>query len=622
MADQILTDGQLSFIGGQDASKVPSRIPETCYAAGVNVSTKQGVLRPRWGWERKTLSVVTDGIYDRYKRFRTYREVFEAGKYQAVVPYFIGKRGYLILVIAGFIYLVNPDTWEVSVIDIEDGSHLNSRARRINWSAAGEYLVLYDFPAYPVLINGLTARRADPDEMEVPVATLGAFNENRLFIANNGDEFTAGDPVGSTATPNAPISFEEIMTVGSPYYGQIFRNPTSDHNDPINYMGFLQRTDGSTEIGPLITGTDRAIYSFRSQDVRSNWDQEQFGSVLCYNAGIVGPRAAVNVGGDLHFLSADGLVRSLSMSRQEQSKWSRVPMSREVENWFVYNDPALKSLSFVSYFKNKIFFSVNPHRVTVTDFNTTLPISDYTNGGMVVLELDNFTSFGDASKPTWAGLWTGVRPMDMVTLGDRAFIISKDSSNINRIYEVNPEISYDTADTKVRFIKSKVRTREMDWKDPFQNKELHSIDANWDKLQGNFSFEAKYKPSHGPYFLPWRKFETKIPWRSCFMPTDCRINGLAPQSIRDFTLGAPEDMGECNPMTEDPYRIFRRASFEFTIEGKYWELLECRIKTSARPTSLVDNPRLCDPLPEVSVCNQCFDDWSNKEFESCQQVQT
>lgn len=614
---ELLTDGAVDFLGGQDASKNPDRIPDNCYAAGINISVKKGVIQPRWPFARRELSFEDGGIMDKYNRLRTYKEVFQAGKFQAAIPYYIGNTRYVIIVSAGFIFLVNSTTYEVIHLAIDDGSRLNSRARRLNWTPAGKYLIIYDFPAYPVIIEGLSVRRASPANMEIPAATQGVFNENRLVIANNGNEFTAGDPVGNILTPDAPITFQEVMTVGSPYFGQLFSTGTASHNEPITYVGFLQFTDVSTAIGPTIIGTNRAVYAYNTQNQRSTWDQQQFGSCVCYNAGIVGPRAFCNTNSDAFFLADDGYVRSLSMSRAEQHKWSRVPMSREVENWFVCHDKSLKSLAFASYFNNKIFFSVNPYRTTATDFDSAVPISDYAHGGMAVMELDNYVSGGEATKATWAGLWTGVRPMDMVNLDDRAFIISKDSSNINQLYEVLPDQTYDSSGSKVRYIRSRIYTKEYAFKDPHQNKELHSLDVNFGSMQGDFKFDVKFKPAHSPYFFPWKTFERKIPWRTCGIPTGCELNGFAPQMIRDFTIGAPHT-DDCDPSTEDLYRIFKNVQLQFTVEGKYWEIQEYRIKAAVSTTSPIENEKLCEEYPPVVMCEQCDDDWSIEEFESCQ----
>lgn len=614
----LLVDGAVDFLGGQDASKMPDKIAANSYAAGINISVKSGSLQPRWGFERRSVSWPDGYILTPYRKRRTYQNVFEAGKYQAGAPFYISGKMHLVIVISGMIFAIDPDTFELTPIPLPDGSTLNSRAQRITWSAAGRHLILYDFPAPPVILDGFTARRSNSANMEIPTASQGAFNQNRLFVANNGAEFTGGDPVGSLAAPDAPITFQEVMTPGSPYYGQIFQLPTSDHNDPITYMGFLQVVDTSTGIGPLVVATNRAIYSYNTQNPRSAWEGGSFGTLICYNAGVVGPRAFANVNSDAFFLAADGYVRALSMSRDSQKTWSRVPLSREVENWFKFWDKDLIKFGFVGAFNNKIFFSVNPYRMAVTDFESMFPISDYAHGGMVVMELDNLTSFGESSKPTWTGLWTGVRPMDMINIENRAFIIAKDGG-ANRIYEINPDITYDTADSVIRPIRSRVYTKEYDFTDAFLNKELHSIDFNFDGMEGDLALDLKYKPSHSPCFLDWTEFKHYAPWRTCEMPEGCFINGYAPHVIRDLTFGAP-DQDDCSPITQDYYKVFRKIQLEMTITAKNWILGDFRIKSIPRPQS--GNITLCESYPPTEICACCNDDWYIPDFGGCETLVT
>lgn len=622
MADNLIEDIQADFLGGQDASHTPDRIAENAYAAGVNISVKKGIVHSRWGFSRITLEYPTDTLLDPYRRVRTYRELFDGGKFQLAAPFFIGPTQYIVLVISGIIYLFNPDTHVILVVSISDGSRLNSRVSRLNWAACGATLVIFDFPAFPVILEGLNARRADPAKQEVPVSTIGAFNENRLFIGNAGDEYTAGDPVGSAAFPDAPVSFTELLTVGSPYFGQAFRLPTNDHNDPISYMGFLQSVDTSTGIGPLLIATGRTIYSVHSEQERVNWTKQQFASNFIHNAGIAGPRALANANSDAFYMSPDGYVRTLSMSRDEQSKWSRTPMSRPVENWFKVREPTLTQFGFVTYFKNKVFFSVNPYRTQALDFTTFGAISDYAHGGLVVMELDNFVnSLGQTQNPTWAGLWTGVRPMEMVNVGDRAFIISKDDAHVNRIYEVNPNLTYDTSDDKVRFIRSRIYTRQYSFKNPFLNKELHSMDLNLANIQGDFKLKLDYKPSHGCTFTNWKTFCHDAPWRSCNMPQDSILNGFCGHTFRDLTFGAPEEEG-CNAVTDEEFKLFRKIQLRFTISGAYWELYEYLLRGVLKPKLPNQTDNICVSTGCTTLSSECTDDWLIEPFESCNVLTT
>jgi hypothetical protein len=625
MAQYVL--GQANdFIGGQNAALIPDRIPDNCYAAGVNVSTKKASLQPRWGFERMTLTYPGGGFFNVNNQYISYKEIFESGKFQLMASYPADQIERLLVVIAGLIFIINVNAHTVTLVPIAGGSTLNHRAPRLNWTPAGKSMIIFDFPNYPVIITGTTARRANPLNMEIPVSTNGAYNQSRLFIANAGNEFTAGDPVGlidPTAIPpiDPPLTFQEVMLPASTYYGQIFQLTTQSSNENITAMGFLQVSDISTGIGPLLIATSRSIYSYNTTQPRSAWEQGQFGSLLTYNTGVVGPRAWANVNSDLFYLSADGYVRTLSMSRDEQSRWSKIPISREVEPWMKYNDPALKQFGFVSYFNNKVFFSANPYRIPAMDYATRRPIADYAHSGFVVLELDNLTSFGAPSSPTWAGLWTGVNPMDMAVLNERGFVMSKDAYSINSLWEINPEIHHDTSDCKIRYVKSRVYTKEHDCGDPFMNKEIHSMDLNFDALKGDFKLSVEYKPGHSSKFIPWGTIDFKVPWRECKMPCNSCLEGFATQIIRDVTIGSPS--GEtlaCNPATRELYQIFRKIQLKLDVTGMYWEIHEYRVK--AIPRTQENQETVCSEFGIEAMCEDCNDDWCVEDFNICQPTTT
>lgn len=620
-ANDRLIDGALDFLGGQDASKIPDRVAENAYYAGVNTSTERGALRPRWPVVKQRLNFKEEyyTLKNQYKR--SYEDIFYSGKFQAIAPYVIGGVYHLVLVVSGIIYLVNTKTLYISVLHISDGSFINQMSSRVNWTSAEKYLILFDYPAYPVIIENGVARRSDPTKLEIPVSNLGVYNQNRLVIANIANEFTAGDPYGSLDPTQigAPITFAEIMTSGSAYYGQVFKLPTFVDNDPITAMGFLQMTDSSTGIGVLLAATKSAVYSYATNQPRSNWEAGQFGSNMLFNSGIVGPRAMCNVNSDLFFVSADGQLRTLSMSRDEQRKWTKEPISREVQNWLKYFDLDLARFSVLAYYHNKILLTANPYRTKALT-RDMLPVCDYAFGGFVVLETDNIATLGSTSPPTWAGLWTGIRPMDVVVSNEDCYIMAKDDDVRNELYLVDRLGSVDRDGSAIRYIRSKVYTREHDFKDPFANKAVHSIALNFDNLQGDFSLDVKYKPSHAPYFINWNTYQQKVPWRSCCPPKGSQLMGFEGQHIRDLNLGSPNTEA-CNSMQEY-YHAFRKIQLQLTIEGKYWELHEYRIQAVELPLLQNITDPVCKENQAVDNPVVCNDDWAITDFETCEEAES
>lgn len=615
-----IADFSGDFSGGQNASQIPARLSPQEYSSGINVSAHNGALSPRFSFEEKILNFsIKEPFHLNSSATRSYESIYYGGRFQASIPYSIGSDFYKIIVVSGVLFLVNQETFEVTLIKIKDGSAINENHPRVNWSAAGRFLVIFDFPAYPVIIEGFTARRADPSKMEVPVSVLGTYNQNRLIIANLGNEFTASDPA-VYGFPNGPISFTEILTPTSDYIGQVFQLSTNFNNDPITGMGFLQVTDTSTGIGPLLVSTQNAIFSYHTELPRSRWQgvgaPNIFGSLYVAGVGAAGPRAFCNVNSDMFFISNDGQIRSASMSRNEQGKWATTPVSLEVSNFIGTPDPDLISFSVIGYFRNKVLATVNPYRTECTSTDLK-PQFDIAFGGLVVLELDNVSTLGHDSPPVWAGLWTGIRPMDIQVNNGRCFIMAKDGGR-NTLYEVKPDRHYDVVgpERKIRKIRSKVYTREYGFSSysqlgvqstaSFSNKTLNSIDLHLYNIKGDFKIKVKYRPSHSRSYLNWKEFIHTAPWRSCNMPQGCEWHGLAGHQFRELNLGSPVESG-CDPVTREYYDTFRRVQLLLEIEGIYWELHELRISAMTMPQNETEN--ICDPFPVVSICSECNTDW-------------
>lgn len=613
MAD-LIADGSNSFLGGQDASKIPDRIAKDAYWKGVNVTTANGSLSPRWGNTKRNLTFPSGGIEFSPRRITTYKTIFTTGRVQALIPHFVGTQFYLIAIINGVMFLINQDSYEVQIIEVSP--RLNENLDKINWSIAAKYIVIFDFPDFPVIIDKFEARRSNPDDNEVPISVLGAYNQNRLFVANAGNEFTAGDPAGSLFTPNAPITFNELVTPASNFFGQIFQLPTDFQS--ITAMTFLQNVDSSTGIGQLLVSTKDTIHSFNTVVPRAEWQAGQFGTMFTYNAGIVGSRAYTNVNSDLFFASSDGQIRTASMSRDEQKKWSKIPISREVKNWLKYWDKSLAKFCIFIYFKNKILVSCNPYRVEAKTISGA-KITDYAHGGFVVLNLDNISTLGETGRPVWDGLWTGIRPTESCINNERLFVMSKDFAGVNNLYEILPETTIDVADGNIRYVESIVYTREYDFESGFQDKTIHSADFFVENIQGDFELDVKYKPSQSEGYLDWRTFKHNAPWRDCNVPLNF-TSGYAGHQFKTITIGSPNEEEGCNPVNQDLYRNFRKIQLKLKITGKYWEIHEFKLK--ATMVKQLENQESCDLYPVVSIPKGCDTDWNIGVYESCQQMVT
>lgn len=606
---QLIPDGQLSFEGGQDSSLAPSRLADNQFASGVNLSTSKA-LTHRFGYERKKLIFPSGGYVLRYNRIVNFKTLFESGKFQALAPYQIANSDYLIAVVSGVIFQINQRDFTVRVLTTNTLNQLSEIAPRINWAPAGRFIVFFDFPNRPIIVEGQTARRSSREAGELQASNLGTYNQNRLFFANYGNEFTAGDPVGNPLTPDAPITVFEITTEGSPFLADVYAMP-SRYNNPITAMLTLQSADSSTGYGPMIVASNREIFTYDTLKPRDQWLVGQFGKSVSDNVGIIAARACTNVGSDVFFISGDGQLRSLSTAQDEQKKWSRFPMNEEVKNWVSYLSDDLKKYSTVCYFNNRIFWTVRPYRVVSRRLDGT-PIHDVAHSGFLVLNTANVSRLGVSSPPSWEGLWTGVRPLDMCVNNERMFIMSKEYYSRNALYEVDPELKYDRSESgKRRLIKSTVYTKEHYFQDMFAIKSLKDIELGITDIQGMFKVKIDWKPSHSSNFLPWSEFDHNVPYEYCDL--NCGdIPERMPLSFRELRFGAP-DTEAGHPVTQDLYDRVKRVQYRITITADSWKLNEYKIQANLVQENSTEF-LIEEELPEYTQYRDCYSDWDYEEF--------
>lgn len=611
MAD-MLADGNTDFTFGQDAYTHPNSIRENQYAKGVNVICRGSALRPRPRYTDFELHF-EQRLIPIKRGSRTFESVWRAGKFQAIIPYPLRPDNYLITVVNGLICKTNIANG--NTILLTEDVKVNGRASRINWSYAANKIVLFDYPANPVVIDGMNVFRTSLmhkinglSAPQIPISNMGTYNQNRLFIAGATTEFTAGDAVGNILTPEAPITFTEVFLPSSPFVNQFFSLPGDETVYPITAMGFIQELDSNTGIGPMFVATSKKVFYFKTNQPRAQWTAGQFGATLLTNSGIVGPRAFVNVNSDLVFLSEDG-VHALSTSRNESQRWGNVPISREVNNYLKLKEINLTRFAALGYFNNYIFITANPYRVQALTTDGR-PITDYANGGMVVLDLASISTMLVEGTPVWDGLWTGADVMDMCNISNRFFMMSKDGiggSGQNTLYELDDRAGDDIVRGHTRPVRSTVYTKEYDFKQPFVQKKESSMVVHLQDIGGNVKLDIERKPSHSNKFLDYAHWEHEAPQDICSMPPVELLNGIDRQQFKQLIFGDGKE-GGCNPVSKDLYEQFRSVQYRLGLQGDW--LLE-GFKVNAEVVPFVERPDnvTCEDLPEVRLSAQCEPDW-------------
>jgi hypothetical protein len=620
VAEETLEDACVDFTLGQDSWHRPNLIQPNQYWKGVNVTTRGGALRPRPPFKQKGLIFPPGGITTKYGYFRSWQDIFTSGKFQAAISYFVQPRAYILVIVSGYIFRVDPLAQVVEVLS--ETVRANQYTARIPRSNAGRYVVFHDFPNRPIIVSGNDVWRSKAvndidglDQPQVPVSVLGTYNQSRYFIANAGAEFTAGDPVGNILTPEAPITFAEVFTPSSPFVNQFFELPTDESVSEITAMGFIQEIDQSTGIGPLFVATKRNIYAYQAQLPRDQWTADRFGTLLLAHAGIAGPRAFTNVNSDVLFLSGEGMVHAFTAARNDAKRWGNVSISREVQNYLDAGDPALRQFAVLAYFDNRVLISANPYRATALDLDAQ-PVTDYASAGVVVLEIDNAASLLAEGTPSWAGVWTGVDVLEIVTLEGRCWVFGKQGENA--LYELEKTTGNDIIRGEARPVKSVVYAREFEFGDRFSQKRLKTFNTHLEELRGLVKMKIEYKPTHSSRFLLWASWQYEALTNWCAAPLSLNLfNGVADHNFKELIFGDPVD-SPCDPITGEPFNTFTAVQIRLTLEGEQWVLPEFKMRAERLPyIERGASPVVCASIPEQYLAYQCEPDWLIPEVNLC-----
>jgi hypothetical protein len=619
---KVTSGGSASFHLGQNSSKLPYQIDDSNYYKGINVTTKGGYLSPRSGYVQTKFELENgeDFFTDNNGRRIRYKDVFSKGKFQGATKYVTEMGERIVAVYSGLIFILNPKTKKAQYIEIdkEESSfrqignryeprtqRLNQYTARVNFSNAGDYLVIFDYPDRPVILDGYHAFRSPTGQTDtlgdpiyyVPATVMGCYNSNRLFVADASNSFTAGDPVGSLVAPKAPITFNEVYIEAGEYTGQVFSLGSISKHTPITAMGFLQVLDTSTGVGPMYVATKDVIYSYKTNMARSQWTEgnEAFGTMLLYNAGVIGQKAIDNLNSDIIFMSGDGHIRALTISKEYTQSWENSPMDLDVWDWVYTDRPDLSELTVVKTFANKVFITVKPIVTDSIDLYGNYTY-DYAFKGMVVLELDSTSSLTNKSAPVWAGVWTGVNVQDLVECNDELYMFTKDPAYRNQIYQLDPELSYDVYNGEKRNITSRIYTKQYPCDNYFQDKKERNVYLGLQALKGNIVLNVERSNDYSKFTL-WKHWEYEAPVCSREVPENLREH-----YFRELSLGSPEET-ICNESTGEYGDVYKGVQFRIDLSGEYWRLENLFVISDTISTSYDEN--MCDIESGEKVYMDC-----------------
>ncbi len=406
---------------------------------------------------------------------------------------------------------------------------------------ADRWHITQDGESLPIIFDGVTARRAGPDE--VIVGTIMAYGVGRLIVTRGnqiyfGDLFGSheGDPSESVLKFTETSFLNEGFPASIPYIqGQ------------ITAAAFFPSQDTATGQGELVIFTESGAVSFDLHLPREKWKESTFQQISLINSTAFGNRAVVMVNSDLWIRSRSGW-RAYRQARAQSVGWYQLPQSTEVSPWTDVDTPDLLRFGSAISFENRLIVTCNP-----------VPNSGrlYHNG-LLSLDFNVLSSFGQATRPAWDGHWGKLKTLQLVSgtfAGEhRAFAFGLDADNATQLYEISKNDREDFDGP----ITSEIEGRSHNFNAPFNEKNLYGADI-WldDTGPGGVSLELSFRPDSSATYLPWKTTSETLTPGDCGNLTCGGVPTVGVGFAPRIKIGKPSDA--CDEYTG---RLNRRG-YEF-----------------------------------------------------------
>lgn len=255
---------------------------------------------------------------------------FKKGRFQGSLLYKTPNAKYSVVVISGHIYLIDLDSYKITVLSRND-TKMNQYCERVYMVQAERHFIIQDGINKPRILTGAALRLSDTDNFEVPVGTNMAYGQGRLAVQVSDKHFRIGD-IHLAYSQNNVLKFKETEFLNE---GGGFT--VSGKLGKIVSLQFANVADTSTGDGPLLAICENGFSTFAINNPRRQWNNIAIQKVQMIGTAMTGKDAYVNINEDILYRSPEG-VRSYSVGRSEANSGFRFSeITKEVDP-YIEND--------------------------------------------------------------------------------------------------------------------------------------------------------------------------------------------------------------------------------------------------------------------------------------------
>jgi hypothetical protein len=497
-AKRQVPDQMVSFQGGVDSGHQPRLLnPDRCVRS-VNCSYRGGFLANRPGFKKWFFRYADPSI----------QTAFEQGNFQGATfyPDLIYFKPSIMVAVDGNIYQLQLQSGYANVTRLSySGVALNGFVPRIYFCTADKYLVAQDGITAPVIYDGATFYSSTT----VPVGTLMAYGNGRLFVKVNTRIVRAGDLLGTT--PTAPLTFTETDYLAE---GGDF-GPPSFVGD-ITAMNFIPTQDTATGQGPLLMMDPGGMVSANVRLDRTTWQTSQFQVVTLINNGALGDNSCIIMNGDLWYRAFDGW-RSYRSARGQAGIWQQTALSNEVDHRIKDESKELLNYSSAIVYDNRLITTLMPQQGPHGIYHLGMLVLNFFPISSIAVTPNLGIGVYMQAYPAWNDMWTGIYPYQLLQGGvngaDRAFALVNESNHL-QLFELSSNDPFDNFGSQDQPIQSSVETRAFTFGNDREEKRLYGGDVWFNNLKGDVQIKAFYRPDEYPNWYPWHEGLIRSKYRS------------------------------------------------------------------------------------------------------------
>lgn len=567
MDKNVVTEYQGSWQSGVTSAIAPKFVPDGFAVSAINTRFRGGSPHPRC--VTYTQNLIFQGDAD--------QDYFADEIYQGGCRYNRPDGDYIVMVIGGRVYSLEPtrESNDWNVYDLTPDYPNNRYAPIAYLCQADRYVVIQDGEHVPIVVDGLTAFRVGGVN-PIPIGTVMAYVNNRLWLVVQGNQLVAGDLLNSE--DNAVLKFTENLYLNE---GGSFSPPGAFGN--ILSLSAQAFQDTATGQGTLTVGCEYGVFSINGLVPRDQWKNTTIQQITLIDVGFTGHRSACNVNGDLWFLSHDGW-RSYRQARAEIQGWNHVPLSNPVRQ-YVDNDTVENRLyTSAVYWDNRLLVTSGPY------------VSNNRPANFGLLSLDFHpvsTGFAASAPPAWDGYWTLLGDVCELLTGvfdsrKRCFALCLVNGS-NALYEIKADGYADDDTTPISW---ELDTKKYFFDDPrgaMLKKIVSGGDIRTSDRQGSTTTTIQYRQDDSCQWKDWQTFTETVPAQSCNLSaSNCSYSLPACYYSPRNVLGVPGDTKDS--VSERFDTDFYDLQCKLKFNG--WLKLESLRLQASMPTDKDENPEV------------------------------